>query len=73
MMFYYQLMEHEMKLLVRKAFLRVLHDVILRILTNTRQLCVSSFYIALLLQWIHILNMLDYTQEACWSPILTPS
>ncbi|CAF1448635.1 unnamed protein product [Rotaria sp. Silwood1] len=55
------------------AFLRVLHDVILRILTNTRQLCVSSFYIALLLQWIHILNMLDYTQEACWSPILTPS
>ncbi|CAF3579956.1 unnamed protein product [Rotaria sp. Silwood1] len=39
MMFYYQLMEHEMKLLVRKALLRILHDVILRILTNTRQLC----------------------------------
>ncbi|CAF5124295.1 unnamed protein product, partial [Rotaria sp. Silwood1] len=24
----------------------------------------SSFYISLLLQWTHILNMLDYTQEA---------
>ncbi|CAF1497523.1 unnamed protein product [Rotaria sp. Silwood1] len=31
-------MEHEMKLLVRKALLRILHDVILPILTNTRQL-----------------------------------
>ncbi|CAF3748639.1 unnamed protein product [Rotaria sp. Silwood1] len=37
MMFYHRLMGHEMKLLVHKA-LRILHDVILRILTNTRQL-----------------------------------
>ncbi|CAF5118056.1 unnamed protein product, partial [Rotaria sp. Silwood1] len=38
MIFYHQLMEHEMKLLVCKTLLRILHDVILRILTNTRQL-----------------------------------
>jgi hypothetical protein len=36
----------------------------------------SSFYIPLLLQWTHILNILDYTQEAWWSSMLsipTPS
>ncbi|CAF1318201.1 unnamed protein product, partial [Rotaria sordida] len=124
------------------ALLRILHDIILRLLTNTRQLrgqidmtlvtlasdylyllmhimenakqfrtivndfrqllihdetdetvhrldtfsyltilseyfkLLSSFYIPLLLQWTHILNMLDYTQEAWWSSmlsILTPS
>ncbi|CAF1509825.1 unnamed protein product, partial [Rotaria sp. Silwood1] len=27
---------------------------------------------SLLLQWTHILNILDYIQEAWWSPILTP-
>ncbi len=36
----------------------------------------SSFYIPILLQWTHILNILDYTQEAWWSSMLaipTPS
>lgn len=36
----------------------------------------SSFSISLLLQWTHILNILDYTQEAWWSSMLsipTPS
>lgn len=36
----------------------------------------SSFYIPLLLQWTHILNILDYLQEAWWSSMLsipTPS
>jgi hypothetical protein len=31
----------------------------------------SSFYIPLLLQWTHIFNILDYTQEAWWSSMLT--
>ncbi|CAM2712576.1 unnamed protein product [Rotaria socialis] len=36
----------------------------------------SPYYIPLLLQWTHILNILDYTQEAWWSSMLsipTPS
>ncbi len=31
----------------------------------------SSFYIPLLIQWTHILNTLDYIQEAWWSSMLT--
>ncbi|CAF5129198.1 unnamed protein product, partial [Rotaria magnacalcarata] len=36
----------------------------------------APYYIPLLLQWTHILNILDYTQEAWWSSMLsipTPS
>lgn len=31
----------------------------------------STFSICLLLQWTHILNILDYTQESWWSAMLT--